>query len=115
MLIFSEAFIQLNYFLQLSGRESEKRIEEERREMYRAVDEKVNRMKSWLSERQRVKLSHLEHQKQNLQHKMDSLCETESTLKASLKELESVSFLEVRLITNIRKKVKMVKFHFHRS
>uniref|UniRef100_A0A8C4X0R8 B box-type domain-containing protein n=1 Tax=Eptatretus burgeri TaxID=7764 RepID=A0A8C4X0R8_EPTBU len=79
---------------ELSGTESEERIEEERREMYRAVDEKVNRMKSWLSERQRVKLSHLEHQKQNLQHKMDSLCETESTLKASLKELESVSFLE---------------------
>jgi len=80
--------------------------------MYRAVDEKVNRMKSWLSERQRVKLSHLEHQKQNLQHKMDSLCETESTLKASLKELESVSFLEVRLITNIRKRRKWLTVSF---
>ena len=99
-------------FFQLSGRESEGRIEEERREMYRAVDEKVNRMKSWLSERQRVKLSHLEHQKQNLQHKMDSLCETESTLKASLGELQSVSFLEVRLITNIRKRRKWLTVSF---
>uniref|UniRef100_UPI00358E2B3F E3 ubiquitin/ISG15 ligase TRIM25-like isoform X2 n=1 Tax=Myxine glutinosa TaxID=7769 RepID=UPI00358E2B3F len=80
---------------QVSGREKEERLEGERREMYRAVDEKVNHMKRWLSERQSVKLSHLEHQRENLQQEMDSLCEEESTLKASLKELEAVSFLEV--------------------
>ena len=69
--------------------------------MYRAVDEKVNQMKRWLSERQSTKLSHLEHQRENLQQEMDSLCETESTLKASLVELEAVSFLEVRLVIKI--------------
>uniref|UniRef100_UPI00358E138A E3 ubiquitin-protein ligase Midline-1-like n=1 Tax=Myxine glutinosa TaxID=7769 RepID=UPI00358E138A len=79
---------------QLSGRGSEERIEEERREIHRAVDEKVNLMKNWLSERQRGKLSHLEHQTQNLQKEMDSLSETASTLKASLGELASISFLE---------------------
>uniref|UniRef100_UPI00358EB947 E3 ubiquitin/ISG15 ligase TRIM25-like n=1 Tax=Myxine glutinosa TaxID=7769 RepID=UPI00358EB947 len=79
---------------QVSGREKEERLEEERREMYQAVDEKVNRMKRWLSERQSVKLSHLQNQRENLQREMDSLCEEESTLKASLKELEAVSFLE---------------------
>uniref|UniRef100_UPI00358EF2EF E3 ubiquitin/ISG15 ligase TRIM25-like n=2 Tax=Myxine glutinosa TaxID=7769 RepID=UPI00358EF2EF len=79
---------------QLSGRGSEERIEEERREIHRAVDEKVNLMKSWLSERQRGKLSHLEHETQNLQKEVDSLCETASTLKASLGELASISFLE---------------------
>uniref|UniRef100_UPI0035901A80 E3 ubiquitin-protein ligase TRIM47-like n=1 Tax=Myxine glutinosa TaxID=7769 RepID=UPI0035901A80 len=79
---------------QVSGREKEERLEGDRREMYRAVDEKVNRMKRWLSERQSVKLSHLENQRENLQQEMDSLCEEESTLKASLKEMEAVSFLE---------------------
>uniref|UniRef100_UPI00358FA2EA E3 ubiquitin/ISG15 ligase TRIM25-like isoform X1 n=1 Tax=Myxine glutinosa TaxID=7769 RepID=UPI00358FA2EA len=79
---------------QVSGKDKEERLEGERREMYRAVDEKVNRMKRWLSERQSVKLSHLERQRENLQQEMDSLCEEESTLKASLKELETVSFLE---------------------
>uniref|UniRef100_UPI00358E78A7 E3 ubiquitin/ISG15 ligase TRIM25-like n=1 Tax=Myxine glutinosa TaxID=7769 RepID=UPI00358E78A7 len=79
---------------QVSGKEKEERLEGERREMYRAVDEKVNHMKRWLSERQSVKLSHLENQRENLQQEMDSLCEEESTLKASLKELEAVSFLE---------------------
>ena len=85
----------------MSGREKEERLEVERREMYRAVDEKVNQMKRWLSERQSAKLSHLEHQRENLQQEMGSLCETESTLKASLVELEAVSFLEVRLVINI--------------
>uniref|UniRef100_UPI00358F3985 E3 ubiquitin/ISG15 ligase TRIM25-like isoform X3 n=1 Tax=Myxine glutinosa TaxID=7769 RepID=UPI00358F3985 len=80
---------------QVSGKEKEERLEGERREMYRAVDEKVNRMKRWLSERQSVKLSHLENQRENLQQEMESLCEEESTLKASLKEMEAVSFLEV--------------------
>uniref|UniRef100_UPI00358F238C tripartite motif-containing protein 14-like isoform X2 n=1 Tax=Myxine glutinosa TaxID=7769 RepID=UPI00358F238C len=51
-------------------------------------------MKRWLSERQSVKLSHLENQRENLQQEMESLCEEESTLKASLKEVEAVSFLE---------------------
>jgi len=93
--------MNLNYFLQVSGREKEEWLEVERREMYRAVDEKVNLMKRWFSERQSAKLSHLEHQRENLQQEMDSLCETESTLKESLVELEPISFLEVRLLINI--------------
>ena len=93
--------MNLNYFLQVSGREKEEWLEVERREMYRAVDEKVNLMKRWLSERQSAKLSHLEHEREKLQQEMDSLCEEESILKASIAELEAISFLEVRLVINI--------------
>uniref|UniRef100_UPI00358EBA24 E3 ubiquitin-protein ligase TRIM7-like isoform X2 n=1 Tax=Myxine glutinosa TaxID=7769 RepID=UPI00358EBA24 len=78
----------------VSGRDDEEKLERKRKTMYRAVDEKVNRMKRWLNERLEVKLSQLEHRRENLQKKMDSLHEAESTLKASLEGLEATSFLQ---------------------
>uniref|UniRef100_UPI00358F00B2 E3 ubiquitin-protein ligase TRIM7-like n=1 Tax=Myxine glutinosa TaxID=7769 RepID=UPI00358F00B2 len=79
---------------QHSGKGIVDRMEEKRLALYQYVDKSVDLMKSSVIKRQNEKICLLEKQMDKVKEQLNSLHETNFTLKAALQDLETVSFLQ---------------------
>uniref|UniRef100_UPI00358F5A3F E3 ubiquitin-protein ligase TRIM7-like n=1 Tax=Myxine glutinosa TaxID=7769 RepID=UPI00358F5A3F len=77
-----------------SGKGTVDRMEEKRLALYQYVDKSVDLMKSRVIKRQNEKIFLLQKQMDKVKEQLNSLQETNSTLKAALQDLETVSFLQ---------------------
>uniref|UniRef100_UPI00358EBDFE E3 ubiquitin-protein ligase TRIM7-like isoform X1 n=2 Tax=Myxine glutinosa TaxID=7769 RepID=UPI00358EBDFE len=76
-----------------SGKGTVDRMEEKRLALYQYVDKSVDLMKSGVIKRQNEKICLLQKQMDKVKEQLNSLQETNSTLKAALQDLETISFL----------------------
>uniref|UniRef100_UPI00358F99EC E3 ubiquitin-protein ligase TRIM7-like n=1 Tax=Myxine glutinosa TaxID=7769 RepID=UPI00358F99EC len=79
---------------QHSGKGIVDRMEEKRLALYQYVDKSVDLMKSSVIKRQNEKICLLQKQMDKVKEQLNSLHETNFTLKAALQDLETVSFLQ---------------------
>uniref|UniRef100_UPI00358E9978 E3 ubiquitin-protein ligase TRIM7-like isoform X2 n=1 Tax=Myxine glutinosa TaxID=7769 RepID=UPI00358E9978 len=77
-----------------SGKGTVDRMEEKRLALYQYVDKSVDLMKSGVIKRQNEKICLLQKQMDKVKEQLNSLQETNSTLKAALQDLETISFLQ---------------------
>uniref|UniRef100_UPI00358EC3D0 E3 ubiquitin-protein ligase TRIM62-like n=1 Tax=Myxine glutinosa TaxID=7769 RepID=UPI00358EC3D0 len=77
-----------------SGKGSVDRMEEKRLALYQYVDKSVDLMKSSVIKRQNEKIFLLQKQMDKVKEQLNCLHETNSTLKAALQDLETISFLQ---------------------
>uniref|UniRef100_UPI00358EB17F E3 ubiquitin-protein ligase TRIM7-like isoform X2 n=1 Tax=Myxine glutinosa TaxID=7769 RepID=UPI00358EB17F len=77
-----------------SGKGTVDRMEEKRLALYQYVDKSVDLMKSSVIKRQNEKIFLLQKQMDKVKEQLNSLQETNSTLKAALQDLETISFLQ---------------------
>uniref|UniRef100_UPI00358E5E84 E3 ubiquitin-protein ligase TRIM11-like isoform X2 n=1 Tax=Myxine glutinosa TaxID=7769 RepID=UPI00358E5E84 len=77
-----------------SGKGTVDRMEEKRLALYQYVDKSVDLVKSRVIKRQNEKLFLLQKQMDKVKEQLNSLQETNSTLKAALQDLETISFLQ---------------------
>uniref|UniRef100_UPI00358FAC38 E3 ubiquitin-protein ligase TRIM7-like isoform X2 n=1 Tax=Myxine glutinosa TaxID=7769 RepID=UPI00358FAC38 len=77
-----------------SGKGTVDRMEEKRLALYQYVDKSVDLMKSRVIKRQNEKICLLQKQMDKVKEQLNSLHETNSTLKAALQDLETISFLQ---------------------
>uniref|UniRef100_UPI00358F4511 E3 ubiquitin-protein ligase TRIM7-like isoform X2 n=1 Tax=Myxine glutinosa TaxID=7769 RepID=UPI00358F4511 len=77
-----------------SGKGTVDRMEEKRLALYQYVDKSVDLMKSSVIKRQNEKIFFFQKQMDKVKEQLNSLHETNSTLKAALQDLETISFLQ---------------------
>uniref|UniRef100_UPI00358E6425 E3 ubiquitin-protein ligase TRIM7-like n=1 Tax=Myxine glutinosa TaxID=7769 RepID=UPI00358E6425 len=77
-----------------SGKGTVDRMEKKRLALYQYVDKSVDMMKSSVIKRQNEKICLLQKQMDKVKEQLNSLHETNSTLKAALQDLETISFLQ---------------------
>uniref|UniRef100_UPI00358F00A2 E3 ubiquitin-protein ligase TRIM7-like isoform X2 n=1 Tax=Myxine glutinosa TaxID=7769 RepID=UPI00358F00A2 len=79
---------------QHSGKATVDRMEDKRLALYQYVDKSVDLMKSRVIKRQNEKIFLLHKQMDKVKKQLNSLQETNFTLKAALQDLETISFLQ---------------------
>uniref|UniRef100_UPI00358FDB46 E3 ubiquitin-protein ligase TRIM7-like n=1 Tax=Myxine glutinosa TaxID=7769 RepID=UPI00358FDB46 len=79
---------------QHSGKSTVDRMEDKRLALYQYVDKSVDLMKSRVIKRQNEKIFLLQKQMDTVKEQLNSLQETNFTLKAALQDLETISFLQ---------------------
>uniref|UniRef100_UPI003590074F tripartite motif-containing protein 14-like isoform X2 n=1 Tax=Myxine glutinosa TaxID=7769 RepID=UPI003590074F len=77
-----------------SGKGTVDRMEEKRLALYQYVDKSVDLMKSGVIKRQNEKIFLLQKQMDKVKEQLNSLQETNSTLKAALQDHETIPFLQ---------------------